>query len=275
MDRGVIVVGVDGSAGSLDALRWALPFAAATDQQVAVVNVEAAPTTKPPPSQDTSRASSDADRTAWLRELSDEALDGASDAVDVVIASGDTSEEILGEAATRDASTIVVGARGLGAIRGHLLGSVSRQCLRQSTRPVVVVPGGAPVTVPERILVGVDGTTHAQRALLWAIDLAHELDAEIVGVHAVGSEAVAAASTRLRERFHHEWCQPLRDAGVRHREVFAHDTARRELPRVADRVDAGLMVVGTRRRGTDRLPRLGSVALNLAEHCRRPLAVVR
>lgn len=274
MDQRAIVVGVDGSPESLDALRWASSMAAATDQRVTVVNVEAA-SAKAPSSPDAGRGSADGDRTAWLRELLGETLGDSSDAVEVVLASGTASAEILATAGTQDASMIVVGARGLGAIRGHLLGSVSRQCLRQSTRPVVVVHRGGPATVPERILVGIDGTPHARRALDWAIDLAGVLDAEIVGVHAVGSEAVAAASTRLRGRFHNEWCQPLRDAGVRHREVFAHDTARRELPRVADRVDAGLVVVGTRRSGAARRPHLGSVALHLAENSRHPLAVVR
>lgn len=273
MDRTVIVVGVDGSSESLDALRWAGPVAEATDQEVVVVNVEDAPSVEA--MQSATPATTGNDRTAWLRELLAETLGDVSDAVAVVLASGTTSAAILDEAEARDASMVVVGARGLGAIRGHLLGSVSRQCLRQSTRPVVIVPARAPATTPQRILVGVDGTTHAQRALHWAIDLARELDAEVVAVHAAGSEAVASAGTRLRGRFHDEWCEPLREAGVRHRRVFAHESARRELPRVAERVEADLIVVGTRRQGADRRPSLGSVALHLAKNRRRPLVIVR
>ena len=42
--------------------------------------------------------------------------------------------------AGRDASMIVVGARGHGGLSGMLLGSVSRQVTEHATVPVVVVP---------------------------------------------------------------------------------------------------------------------------------------
>jgi nucleotide-binding universal stress UspA family protein len=249
---GTIVVGVDGSASSTAALRWARLVAERTDQPVRALHAQ-------PPGAGDGPAPS---------ELTGE-LDVTVEAIE-----GPPSEVLADASTAEDAAMVVVGARGRGAVRGRLLGSVGRHCVRQSARPVVVVHG-EPVTVPSRIVVGVDGTAHSEQALRWAIDLALALDAEVVAVHAVGSEVIAAAGIHLRPRFHGEWCQPLRDAGVRHREVFATGKARDELLRVAADVDADLIVVGTRYDERERRLVLGSLATHLCERARIPLAVVR
>jgi nucleotide-binding universal stress UspA family protein len=52
---------------------------------------------------------------------------------------GDPAEEIARLAEARDADLLVVGTRGIGAVAGSLLGSVSSGVIRRSHRPVVVV----------------------------------------------------------------------------------------------------------------------------------------
>jgi nucleotide-binding universal stress UspA family protein len=52
---------------------------------------------------------------------------------------GDPAEEIARLAEARDADLVVVGTRGIGAVAGSLLGSVSSGVIRRSHRPVVVV----------------------------------------------------------------------------------------------------------------------------------------
>lgn len=53
---------------------------------------------------------------------------------------GPPARSIVAAADARDADEIVVGSRGLGALRG-MLGSVSHAVLHEADRPVVVIPG--------------------------------------------------------------------------------------------------------------------------------------
>jgi nucleotide-binding universal stress UspA family protein len=59
--------------------------------------------------------------------------------VETELVDGKPAEALIREARLRGAREIVVGARGVGRLRGAL-GSVSQQLLREADRPVVVVP---------------------------------------------------------------------------------------------------------------------------------------
>jgi nucleotide-binding universal stress UspA family protein len=50
------------------------------------------------------------------------------------------ADAILAEAESLDARAIVLGSRGLGAVKAFFLGSVSSAILHHADRPVVVVP---------------------------------------------------------------------------------------------------------------------------------------
>jgi nucleotide-binding universal stress UspA family protein len=84
---------------------------------------------------------------------------------------------------SRDADLLVVGSRGKGGFAGLALGSVSRGCAHACTCPVVVVraPHGQAESSglesgSPRIVVGVDGSTSSNAALLWAA-----LEADLTG----------------------------------------------------------------------------------------------
>jgi nucleotide-binding universal stress UspA family protein len=55
------------------------------------------------------------------------------------VLAGNPADEIVAYADSTDTNLIVVGSRGRGAVAGALLGSVSRDVLRESRRPVLVV----------------------------------------------------------------------------------------------------------------------------------------
>jgi nucleotide-binding universal stress UspA family protein len=79
------------------------------------------------------------EQRAWVLELTRGLEDRGDVEVDVVMAS--PVEALTRAAQARDASEIVVGARGLGRFRAAL-GSVSHGLLHEADRPVVIVPAG-------------------------------------------------------------------------------------------------------------------------------------
>jgi nucleotide-binding universal stress UspA family protein len=56
------------------------------------------------------------------------------------VVAGNPADEIVAYADSIGADLIVIGSRGRGAVAGALLGSVSRDVLHESRRPVIVVP---------------------------------------------------------------------------------------------------------------------------------------
>ncbi|MDQ3822775.1 MAG: universal stress protein [Actinomycetota bacterium] len=62
---------------------------------------------------------------------------------DAEIFEGNPAEQVVELARARNAPLIVVGSRGLGAVAGALLGSVSSAIIHRSDRPVLVVPSAA------------------------------------------------------------------------------------------------------------------------------------
>lgn len=138
-----ILVGLDGSANSMTALRWAIHFAAPGSTLVVAWVFDATPLT----------VGADAFFFPDASDLACERFDHLVESVAAEItASGVVLERefVRGtprtalEALSADADLVVVGARGHGAIGAALLGSVSTWMLHHVHRPIVVVPLDAP-----------------------------------------------------------------------------------------------------------------------------------
>jgi len=134
-----------------------------------------------------------------------------------------------------------------------------------------------------RIVVGVDGSEHAARAVAWAAGLARALDADVVAVHALGllhwtgrGAAVASDSYRdeIRAELEGAWCAPLRDAGARYRAELREGNPVAALLGVADETAADVVVVGSRGMGGFPELLLGSTSTQVAQHARRPVVIV-
>ena len=121
-----------------------------------------------------------------------------------------------------------------------------------------------------RIVVGVDASRGSSSAVRLAARLAADLDAQVIVVHANRSSPEGPPSnTDLRR-----WESPLVEAGVvAVRTVVENDDAVRLLFRIAEEEDAYLIVVGPTRRGELREFVLGSVAMELVHHGRRPIVI--
>jgi nucleotide-binding universal stress UspA family protein len=64
---------------------------------------------------------------------------GLTEPIEPVLVTGGAAGAILDEA--KEATLIVVGARGLGELKSLLLGSVSHQVAHHAPCPVVIIPG--------------------------------------------------------------------------------------------------------------------------------------
>ncbi|MDX6356188.1 MAG: hypothetical protein QOF98_3091 [Streptomyces sp.] len=149
---GRIVVGVDGSAGSEAALRWAMAHARQMNASVEAVAAWQYPSMYGyswgylPSMPDGGNFSASAEKA--LEEAVARVQNQAGSATDVAtrVVEGHPAQ-VLMEAA-RDARLLVVGSRGHGAFAGVLLGSVSQHCVQHAPCPVLVVPQRDAVDVP-------------------------------------------------------------------------------------------------------------------------------
>jgi nucleotide-binding universal stress UspA family protein len=145
---GTIVVGVDGSAASLEALRWAVEEARLRDARVVALHawtfVPAAPIGDPGmiaiPAGDL-MGQLEAETEAARAELADsiaQAL-GAYPGVEVEsrLTESEAGEALVAESESAD--LVVVGSHGRSGLRAAILGSVSRHVVDHARCPVVVV----------------------------------------------------------------------------------------------------------------------------------------
>ena len=139
---GRIVVGIDGSKGSDEALRFALAEARLRGVGLRIVCAWATPTA--------AYAGMAYVPTFDLRDVEEEAAQlklkaaveslGADPgvAVETVALEGHPADTLLSQASGAD--LLVVGSRGLGGFSSLLLGSVSQQVVHHAPCPVAIVP---------------------------------------------------------------------------------------------------------------------------------------
>ena len=287
-----VVVGVDGSAESDEALTWAL--GAAQRRRLPLFAVEA---WQPTGAADETEKLAALRSVAELRTGLDDALSSHVDGVvagagvtdvDVVsrVVYGHPAELLIHEAG--DDGLLVVGSRGRGAIKASLLGSISHSCAQSARGPVAVVRGErGRRSEAGRVVVGVDGSASSVAALRFADDEATTWRAELVVLQAwtlpymdsiqpvaVAPETIDEAEAKARFQLQ----ESLRLAEV--------DAARPDVRTVLMRAypgqallgaaeDADLLVVGTRGAGGWKGLLLGSVSTLCLTHSPCPVVVTR
>ncbi len=136
-----VIVGVDGSPESVEALGWAAQYAAATGASITAVHSWHYPAAGPVPAGQPPQAITD-EVKAIMQESLDKALTQVfgttkPEKVSTKLAYGHPAMVLVDESAAAD--LLVVGSRGHGAFHGMLLGSVSIHCVTTASCPVVVV----------------------------------------------------------------------------------------------------------------------------------------
>jgi len=138
---GLIVVGVDGSEPSIEALKWAAHQARLTGAALEVIATWEYPTSlgwSPawPPDWDPAGVA-----TKALGEVIEKVLGRDADLeIRQRVIEGNAAPALV--SAARHADLLVVGSRGHGAFAGMLLGSVSEHCATHSPCPVVIIRHG-------------------------------------------------------------------------------------------------------------------------------------
>lgn len=290
---GGIVVGYDGSSGSEGALDWAAHTARRQGRPLTVLHVSdivAVPV-----------------GTAYVPEILTDAMAEAATAtlnagVDRAAAVMDRSQitgtTVIGSpaaelvAASEGAALVVTGCRARGRLASGLLGSVSYAVTAHATCPSVVVRGHETVhpDATHEVVVGVDDSDVAERALDLAADIAAETGAtlHIVRVEPLHApDSWASVETRhagsqhthaLRAEAEATLGRAEKHAGGAHPELtieteVLYGDAGHALAPLGDR--AGLLVVGSRGRGGFAGLLLGSVSHAVIHEANCPVMVVR
>jgi nucleotide-binding universal stress UspA family protein len=145
---GTIVVGVDGSEASREALRFGAEEAALREARLVAVHawlfIPPQPLGDPGmlaiPAGDLAgqlSAENDAASMAFDEAIADALGTDPSTPIERRLVEGDAGEAIVAQSA--EADLVVVGSHGRSGIRAALLGSVSRHVVDHATCPVVVV----------------------------------------------------------------------------------------------------------------------------------------
>jgi nucleotide-binding universal stress UspA family protein len=138
----LVVVGVDASAESVAALRWAARYATATGARVRALLAWHYPgAVGGPPIEKAPEAIHD-QTDAQMHETLDAAIAKAGQeaaGVERHTAYGHPAQALI--EASNEADLLVVGRHGHGAFTGMLLGSVSIHCVTSAHCPVVVIRG--------------------------------------------------------------------------------------------------------------------------------------
>ncbi len=287
-----IVVGVDGSAASASAVRWAAREAELRNLPLAVVSVLApvvqagGPWPEVPVPEEYVRIQQ-AEATDVVDKAVRSAADGAAPALQI------TGEVLLGPIVatlvnmSARADMMVVGCRGEDAVSRALLGSVSSGLVHHAHCPVAIIHAEELPSERAPVVVGIDGSPTSELATAIAFDEASRRGVDLVALHAwsdMGPIEFASANWApiewrnikvaeeevLSERLS-GWNDQYPDVTV-HRVVVCD----RPGPRLLERAgEAQLLVLGSHGRGGFPGMLLGSVCNAVVNSAQIPVIIAR
>jgi nucleotide-binding universal stress UspA family protein len=296
-----VLAATDGSEDAHAAMAWLTRFPLPAGAELRVVSAVSVPQSAidvPPVREFQASLREEARRVA---EAARAALAPRFATADVHVADGDSREVILRVAETWRADLIVLGARGLGAVAGMLLGSVSLGVARHAHCSVLVVKGDTGRL--RGALVALDGSAHsaAAAAFLAQLPLDPGFAIRLLGVvertrHPTTSpspltltsepavaaglvrqaiEAIVAERRAALERSLAKAGAPLAGAvkSLQRQVVVGHPVD--EIVGAAGGPDVDLIVVGSRGLGTIKRFLLGSISEGVLRHADRPVLIVK
>jgi nucleotide-binding universal stress UspA family protein len=205
--------------------------------------------------------------------------------VDTALREGPPAAVLIDESKT--AAGLVVGTRGLGAIAGKVLGSVSVRVAVKACCPTYVIPPewDPVVCSGDPVVVGVDGSDHSLAALRLAVQEAKlcRVPLKAVIAYHIGRLARPIEPDLISQLDASEQAQARQTVEHALTKIGTTDDVRIDIEVVNAKpaealVEAGkqaiLTVVGSRGRGAITRALLGSVSRAVMQETARPLAVV-
>jgi nucleotide-binding universal stress UspA family protein len=289
MTSAPVIVGVDGSPSSLEAVELAAGEALRRNLRLHIVHafvwpvtlVAARPATEGGPEPATFlRAKADA-IVDQARTRAEKAAQGIT--VTTEVADGPAAFVLVRR--SHHAALMVVGDRGLGRFDGILAGTVATQLATYGSCPILIARGRPNQDGP--VVVGVDGSERSSAALRFAAEEASGRGTPLIAVHVWRMPVLPFPGTAMplvydTDMLEAEEQRQLSAAVAGLGDRYPGLTIRQELGRGAATAvltawsrEAQLMVVGDRGHGGFVGLLLGSVSQHLIYHSACPVAVVR
>lgn len=283
-----VLVAVDGSREARAGFAFALGLAATAGGRVTVVEVivpaAAVWASIPEPVPGLERLLEERERAAEERLSSLAAAAPAGVEVETRLLEGEPAIALLELIEELSPGLVVAGTHGVG-FRRFLLGSVSQRLLEEAPCDLLLFRGEALVDRPLNVIVGLDGSEHAEQALKVAEGLASALSACLVLVHVADYDIPFASRdpySGIREAVREHGAALLRAARARVVapvegivEDLREGSPRPALIAACDQHAPAIAVVGSRGVHGFHGLLVGSTARDLVNHASCPVLVVR
>jgi Universal stress protein UspA and related nucleotide-binding proteins len=289
----IIVVAVDGSEASKQAVRWAANTANKRNLPLRLASSYTMPQFLYAEGMVPPQELFDDLQTEALEKIEEARTIAHEVAPDIkighTIAEGSPIDLLL--ELSEDVTMIVMGSRGLGGLSGMVMGSVSAAVVSHAECPVVVVRQDSAVTENNKygpVVVGVDGSEVSKQATELAFVEAEARGSELIAVHTWMDMQVQASLAGLSAA-QQQWDEVEREQtalleenlapiaakhpGVPVKKVITRDRPVRALADAAE--GAQLLVVGSHGRGGFKGMLLGSTSRALLQSAPCPMMVVR
>ncbi|HJG43212.1 universal stress protein [Corynebacterium phoceense] len=289
----IVVVAVDGSEASQNAVRWAANTAMKRGIPLRIASSYTVPQflyaegMVPPKELFDDLQAETLEKIEAARAVAHEVAPDIK--IGHTIAEGSPIDMLL--EMSHDVTMVVMGSRGMGGLSGMVMGSVSASVVSHASCPVVVVREDNQVTESTKygpVVVGVDGSEVSQKATHYAFAEAAARGAELIAVHTWMDMQVQASLAGLSAA-QTEWAEVEKEQGallterlaefqaeypdVPVKKVIARDRPVRALADAA--AGAQLLVVGSHGRGGFKGMLLGSTSRALLQNAPCPMMVVR
>lgn len=289
----IVVVAVDGSDASKNAVRWAANTAMKRGIPLRIASSYTVPQFLYAEGMVPPKELFDDLQAETLEKIEDARAIAHEVAPEIkighTVAEGSPIDMLL--EMSKDVTMIVMGSRGMGGLSGMVMGSVSSSVVSHASCPVVVVREDNHVTEANKygpVIVGVDGSEVSQKATEVAFAEAAARGAELIAVHTWMDMQVQASLAGLSAA-QAEWAEVEKDQANLLDERLAEFTAQypsvpvkkviardRPVRALSDAAEGGqLLIVGSHGRGGFKGMLLGSTSRSLLQSAPCPMMVVR